>query len=194
MDALRSSTEDTEDASRTAQVTDAPATNEKEEMRPGLAPIIMSLLFILTASLMFALLAVLAADLKPMDGWTLHIDAKRHFPRKPNLLAHHCCKDVSGGLTECQLYDSDSADAKLVGVEVIMSPETHKTFSPAEKARWHYHEPEMPKVTATLPDFSPEEAAKVVKKLEGTYGKVYLLWDPGTGQPAVGQPSLGILK
>ena len=41
---------------------------------------------------------------------------------------------------------------------------------------------------------SPEEAAQVVKKLEGTYGKVYLLWDPGKGQPAVGQPRLSILK
>jgi hypothetical protein len=35
---------------------------------------------------------------------------------------------------------------------------------------------------------------KVVKKIEGTYGKVYVLWDPGKGQPAVGQPSLSILK
>jgi hypothetical protein len=77
---------------------------------------------------------------------------------------------------------------------VIVSPETYKTFSAAEKARWHYHKAEMPKVSATLPDLSPEEAAKVVKEIEGTYGKVYLLWDPGKGQPAVGQPSLSILK
>jgi Protein of unknown function (DUF1264) len=194
IDTLWSSTKDTEDASRTAQGTDAPTNKEKEEMRPSYAPIIMSLMFILTASLMLAMPAVLAADLKPTEGWTLHIDAKRHFPSKPNLLAHHYCKEVSGGLTECQIYDSDSPDAKLVGVEVIVSPETYKTFSAAEKARWHYHKTEIPKVSATLPDLSPEEAAKVVKEIEGTYGKVYLLWDPGKGQPAVGQPSLSILK
>ncbi len=194
MDTLWSSTKDTEDASRTAQGTDVPTNKEKEEMRPSLGPIIISLMVILTASRMLAMPAVLATDLKPTEGWTLHIDAKRHFPSKPNLLAHHYCKEVSGGLTECQIYDSDRPDAKLVGVEVIVSPETYKTFSAAEKARWHYHKTEIPKVSATLPDLSPEEAAKVVKKLEGTYGKVYLLWDPGKGQPAVGQPSLSILK
>ncbi len=194
MDTLWSSTKDTEDASRTAQGTDVPTNKEKEEMRPSLGPIIISLMVILTASRMLAMPAVLATDLKPTEGWTLHIDAKRHFPSKPNLLAHHYCKEVSGGLTECQIYDSDRPDAKLVGVEVIVSPETYQTFSAAEKARWHYHKTEIPKVSATLPDLSPEEAAKVVKKLEGTYGKVYLLWDPGKGQPAVGQPSLSILK
>ena len=136
MDTLWSSTKDTEDTSRTAQGTDAPTNKEKEEMRPSYAPIIMSLMFILTASLMLVMPAVLAADLKPTEGWTLHIDAKRHFPSKPNLLAHHYCKEVSGGLTECQIYDSDSPDAKLVAVEVIVSPETYKTFSAAEKARW----------------------------------------------------------
>jgi hypothetical protein len=77
---------------------------------------------------------------------------------------------------------------------VIVSPETYKAFSAAEKARWHYHKTEIPKVSATLPDLSPEEAARVVKKIEGTYGKVYLLWDAGKGRPAEGQPSLSILK
>jgi hypothetical protein len=92
------------------------------------------------------------------------------------------------------IYDSDRPDATLVGVEVMVSPETDQTFSAAEKARWHAHKTEIPKVAAMLPDLSPEEAAKVVKKMEGTDGKVYLLWDPGKGQPAVGQPSLSILK
>jgi hypothetical protein len=164
---------------------------EEEEVRSTWTCLIMSLGLILTAGLTPT---VLAADLKPTDGWTLHIDAKRHFPSKPNLLAHHYWKDVSGGLTECQIYDSGGPDAKPVGVEVMVSPETYKTFSAAEKARWHAHKTEIPKVSATLPDLSPEEAAQVVNKIEGTYGKVYLPWDPGKGQPAVGQPSLSILK
>jgi hypothetical protein len=185
VDTLWSSTKDTENASGATQDTDALTNKEKEEMRPSYAPITMSLLFILTASLMLAMPAVLAADLKPTEGWTLHIDAKRHFPSKPNLLAHHYCKEVSGGLTECLIYDSDGPDAKLVGVEVIVSPETYKTFSAAEKARWHYHKTEIPKVSATLPDLSPEEAAKVVKEIEGTYEGLLAL---GSGhRPASGR-------
>ncbi len=131
---------------------------------------------------------------KPTDGWTLHIDAKLHFPGKPQMIAHHYCKPVSGGLTECQLYDSDAADARLVGVEVIVTPDVYKRLSAAEKKLWHYHKIEIPKVSATLPDVSQEEGARVLKSIEETYGKVYVLWVPWLPSGPVGRPTVSILK
>ena len=61
---------------------------------------------------------------RPTEGWTLHITAKMHFPGKPEMLAHHFCKQVAGGLIECQLYDSAAPDARLVGVETIVNAAT----------------------------------------------------------------------
>ena len=132
--------------------------------------------------------------MKPNEGWALHVDAKMHFPNMPEMIAHHYCKPVSGGLTECLLFDSDMPDARLVGIEVIVSAEIYKKFSKKEKALWHYHKTEIPKVGATLPEHSPEEAAKIVKSMEETYGKVYLLWDPGKGAFPMGKPMVHILK
>ena len=120
---------------------------------------------------------------KPTEGWSLHVDAKRHIPKMPDMILHHYCKPVSGGLTECQLYDSDKPDARLIGVEVIVDKETWKKFSKKEKALWHYHKIEIPKVEAVLPDVSPEESAKIIKSMEETYGKVYILWDPARKGP-----------
>jgi hypothetical protein len=137
--------------------------------------------------------AVRAAGPKPAEGFTLHIDAKLHFPGKPDMIAHHYCKGVSGGLTECLLFESDEPDARLVGVEVIVGPAVYATFSADEKAMWHYHKEEIPKVSATLPDLSAEEAAKVVKSIEDTYGKIYLIWDPGKTSVPTGQPSVTVL-
>ena len=134
-----------------------------------------------------------AGNPRASDGWTLHISAKMHFPGKPEMLAHHYCKGVSGGLTECQLYDSNAPDARLVGVEVIVDPATYAKFSAAEKATWHYHRVEIPLVAATLLDMSPEEAAKVLKKIEDTYGKIYLLWDPALQSLPTGKPSITVL-
>lgn len=138
--------------------------------------------------------ALSATVAKPSDGWTLHIDAKLHYPAQPNMISHHYCKGVAGGLTECQLYDSDEPNARLVGVEVIVDAATWTKFSAGERALWHFHKTEIPKVSATLPDLSPEEAAKVVKSIENTYGKIYLIWDPGRGNLPTGRPSLTILK
>lgn len=130
---------------------------------------------------------------KPSEGWTLHIDAEKHFPTNPERIAHHYCKTVAGGLIECQLYDSDKPDAKLVGVEMVVSAEVYNTFSEAEKALWHYHKTEIPVVNATLPDLTPEEAAKVAKSLEETYGKVYILWDPDRSDLPTGEPEINII-
>ncbi len=133
------------------------------------------------------------AAIKPTDGWTLHIDAKRHVPKMPEMIAHHYCKNVSGGLIECQLYDGDKADARLIGVEMVVDAATYDKFSKKEKALWHYHKTEIPKVEAVLPDLSPEEAAKTVKDLENTYGKIYILWNPAKTESPVGKPVISIL-
>lgn len=134
-----------------------------------------------------------AAAEKPAQGFELHIDAKLHFPGNPDTIAHHYCKEVAGGMTECLLFDSDKADARLVGVEVVIGPDAHAALSSDEKAMWHYHKDEIPKVSATLPDVVAEEAAKVLKGMEESYGKVYILWDPGKGDMPTGNPSVAIL-
>jgi hypothetical protein len=96
-------------------------------------------------------------------------------------------------MTECLLFESDEPDARLVGVEVIVGPDVYAQFSSEEKRLWHYHKEEIPKVSATLPDVSAEEAAKIVKSIEETYGKIYLVWDPGKASGPTGLLSVTIL-
>jgi Protein of unknown function (DUF1264) len=140
--------------------------------------------------------AAMAATMgaSPASGFSLHIDAKRHFPGNPNFIAHHWCRPASGGIKECQLYDSDAANARLVGVEVVVPTATWKTFSKSEQALWHYHRVEIPKVSAVMPDLSPAEAKKIGASLLETYGKVYLLWDPSANNQPMGKPFVNILK
>ncbi len=165
-------------------------------VKAGVAAVVLGLaLFVTFASFLTGagVRSAPAAGVKPSDGWNLHITAKMHFPGKPEVLAHHFCKPVAGGLTECQLYDSGAPDARLVGVEVIVGPDTYAKFSPAEKARWHYHKTEIPLVAATLLDMTAEEAAKTVKAIEDTYGKIYLIWDPTAQALPTGQPTITVL-
>jgi hypothetical protein len=136
-----------------------------------------------------------AASVNPTQGWNLHIDAEKHFgDANPTEVAHHWCKAVSGGLIECQIYDSDASDARLVEVETIVSPTVYKSFSPQEQALWHYHKVEIPKVNAKLPDMTPAEAAKVIASISDTYGKVWMLWDPAVSTNPTGMPTVIVLK
>jgi hypothetical protein len=139
--------------------------------------------------------AARAASVSPANGWTLHIDAEKHFgDANPTEIAHHWCKQVSGGLFECQIYDGDAPDARLVEVETIVGPAVYKSFSPQEQAMWHYHKVEIPKVHATLPDMTPEQAAKTVASISDTYCKVWMLWDPMASANPVGSPTVIVLK
>ncbi len=131
----------------------------------------------------------------PTGGFTLHIDADRHFgDEHPNEIAHHWCKGISKTLTECQIYDGDGPSAKLVGVETIVPAAVWKTFPAVEQAKWHYHRTELKKIHATLPGMPKDQQAKVIASILETYGKVYILWDPMTSANPLGDPSLTILK
>jgi hypothetical protein len=136
-----------------------------------------------------------AASTNPTEGWNLHVDAQKHFgDAHPDEIAHHWCKTVSGGLIECQIYDGDAPNARLVAVETIVSPAVYKTFSAQEQAYWHYHKVEIPKVNATFPDMTPDQAAKTLAAITETYGKVWVLWDPMASNDPIGAPTITVLK
>ncbi|MBV8722007.1 MAG: DUF1264 domain-containing protein [Candidatus Eremiobacteraeota bacterium] len=139
--------------------------------------------------------AVAATPSMPSDGWTIHIDAEQHFgDAHPMEIAHHYCKGVTGGLLECEIFDSDAPDARLVAVETIVAPKVYSSFTPSEQGYWHYHKVEIPKVHATLPGMTPDQAAKLVAQISNTYGKIWLLWDPMTNVNPVGTPTITVLK
>lgn len=132
----------------------------------------------------------------PVSGYTLHIDASQHFAGHPDEIIHHWCKTFSSSFIECQLYDSDGPNGHLVGVETVVPTSVWKTFSADERAKWHYHRVEIPKLkVAVMPGLTKEQSAKVVASLLETYGKVWILWDPKTtdGKPT-GDPTITILK
>lgn len=150
-----------------------------------------------TATLFFLALsqrALTQAPPGPSAGWTVHIDAKKHFgDAHPDEIAHHWCKNVAG-MTECQIYDSDGADAHLVAVETIVSPATYRSMDAREQAMWHYHKDELAKVDAVMPGMSADDAAKLTAQISDTYGKVWVLWDPASATLPVGRPSVTIMK
>jgi hypothetical protein len=105
----------------------------------------------------------------PANGFTLHIDAIRHFPAHPDEVAHHWCKGVAG-ITECQIYDSDGPQAHLIAIETVVPTAVWKTFPASEQKLWHYHRVEIQKIDAKLPGMSSAYAARVIYRRK-TYGK-----------------------
>jgi hypothetical protein len=97
------------------------------------------------------------------------------------VIAHHYCSHLSEDLLQCILYDSDKPDARLIGIEYIISAKLFETLPPEEKKLWHSHVHEVKSGQLIAPGL-PEIAEKeLMKKLIGTYGKTWHTWQVDRG-------------
>ncbi len=140
-------------------------------------------IIIISAGLSCSLPRTDTTGISPATGFTLHIDAKKHINDMPEWVVHHYCKPINKDVSQCTLFESDEPNAKLIGVETIISPQLYAALPETEKPNWHYHETEIPQVDAKLPGLSDKEAREVVAALEDTYGKVIIFWKPNEPAP-----------
>jgi hypothetical protein len=75
--------------------------------------------------------------------------------------AHHFCAALSEEMHQCAIYDGNGDDAKLVGIEYIISKRLFEQLPAEEKALWHSHHYEvksgqliMPSVPRSRPSTS----------------------------------------
>lgn len=121
-----------------------------------------------------------------------------HVAKKdPNfqLIAQHYCTAHAGGhggddVFQCLLFDSTAANAKLLGVEYIISDARYRSLAQEEKRYWHPHTYEVLAGGLTAPGMTAEEEMKFMKFVLTTWGKTWHTWpDPKTPVP-VGEPLL----
>ena len=124
------------------------------------------------------------AEGKPVDGYNLpqgHITALRHVFDDPSLRVHHYCKMSDKIFLVCQLYDSESQNATLIGIEYIITHEQYNSLPDREKPNWHYHKIEFAPNRAEL---NAQQTQREMMKAMDTYGKVIITWNPNDSLPA----------
>ena len=115
--------------------------------------------------------------------------------RNFQLIAQHYCTAHTGhdhgqGLFQCLLFDSVAANAKLLGVEYIISDEQFRALPPEEQKYWHPHTYEVLAGGLIAPDMSPAEEMKFMRQILTTWGKTWHTWpDPQSPIP-LGEPLL----
>ncbi|MDB6136103.1 MAG: hypothetical protein JWM59_4346 [Verrucomicrobiales bacterium] len=107
------------------------------------------------------------------------------------VISHHYCSHLGEDMRQCVIYDSDKKDAKLIGIEYIISAKLFATLPEDEKKLWHSHVHEVKSGQLIAPRL-PEAAEKeLMEELVGTYGKTWHTWqvDRGDNLP-LGIPQL----
>lgn len=101
-------------------------------------------------------------------------------------------------LRQCLVYDSPEKNARLIGIEYMVSPRLFETLPSEERKLWHTHEYEVKSGMLIMP--TPRgipnpvwEAAETAEMLDlaPVYGKTYHFWQVDRGDRVpMGAPQL----
>lgn len=90
--------------------------------------------------------------------------------------AHHFCSHQNEEMRQCLIYDSPEADAKLIGLEYLVSERLFLTLPDDEKKLWHSHEYEVKSGVLFMPGVPGLIQRQDLDKVCKTYGKVFHFW------------------
>jgi hypothetical protein len=133
-----------------------------------------------------------ASPMAPLGNHHLHF-CGIHCAKKNTriqIVTQHFCGMVGEGMHQCLLYDSCGKNARLLGVEYIVSDDTFRKLPDEEKKYWHPHSYEVLGGGLIAPSMNPDAEMAFMKALLTTWGKTWHTWpDPSTPVP-MGEPML----
>lgn len=104
-------------------------------------------------------------------------------------VAYHYCKPVNDDVAQCILYDGNGPDARLIGIEYLVSDALYQKMPPEEQAYWHDHKFEVDSGLLKSLTQVGAEAKKTMAGVRPLWGKVYHTWASGKTYP-IGPPRL----
>jgi hypothetical protein len=95
---------------------------------------------------------------------------------KAQMEAHHYCTILNDDFIQCVIYDGNTGDSKIMGIEYIVSGKLFAALPAAEKALWHSHVHEVKSGQLIAPAIPQVAEHELMEKLIGTYGKTWHTW------------------
>ena len=137
--------------------------------------------------------ADLLQDKTPLDGFNAYLDGF-HFASGDmhmQMEAHHYCGHLNEDVIQCVLFDGNGEQAKLAGIEYIVSKALFESLPAEEKRFWHSHAYEVSSGQLIAPGIPEVAEHELMEKIAGTYGKTWHTWhtDEGAALP-LGIPRL----
>lgn len=144
--------------------------------------------------------ASLVQDFGPPKRLCAHLNAFHSYVSEPHraVEANHYCAHVNDEVRQCILYDSPEPNARLIGIEYMITPRLYETLGAEERRLWHSHVFEvksgiliMPTPNAVPEALWKQAELKEMEEVVHLYGKVYHLWQTDRGhQLPLGPPQL----
>ncbi|QGN31882.1 OBAP family protein [Microlunatus sp. Gsoil 973] len=104
--------------------------------------------------------------------------------------ATHFCVHLRHDLHQCVIFDQNAPDARLIGIEYIISADRFRSLPEEEKRLWHSHHYEVKSGTLTAPGVPELAEHAYFEDLVTTYGKTFHTWQYDRDDFPYGIPQL----
>jgi hypothetical protein len=117
-------------------------------------------------------------DKAPLRELNAYLDGFHFYNGHPEaqMEAHHYCGHVNEDVIQCVIFDGNGGDAKLMGVEYIVSKQQFVKLPKEEKHLWHSHVHEVRSGQLIAPGIPEVAEHELMEKIAGTYGKTWHTW------------------
>jgi hypothetical protein len=90
--------------------------------------------------------------------------------------AHHYVSELNDDVMQAVIFDGNGEDARLIGVEYIISQELFDQLPLEEKQLWHSHAFEVKSGMLIAPALSAAAEHQLMENVVTTYGKTWHTW------------------
>jgi len=129
----------------------------------------------------------------PIDAINAYLDGFHFYNGHPDVQmeAHHYCSILNDHVIQCVIFDGNTKEAKIMGVEYIIDEKLFAGLPAKEKAMWHSHGYEVSSGQLIAPGIPAPAEHALMERLAHTYGKTWHTWhtDQDKALP-VGVPQL----
>ncbi|WP_312241505.1 OBAP family protein [Pantoea sp.] len=129
----------------------------------------------------------------PIEAISAYLDGFHFYNVDQNgqMEAHHYVTVLNDDVMQAVIYDGNMRDARLMGVEYIISERLYKTLPPEEKKLWHSHQYEVKSGSLIAPGLPQAADKALMTKIANTYGKTWHTWHTDRDQTLpLGIPAL----
>ncbi|AXF64351.1 MULTISPECIES: OBAP family protein [unclassified Leclercia] len=114
----------------------------------------------------------------PIDAISAYLDGFHFYSGDKNgqMEAHHYVTVLNEEVMQAVIYDGNTKDARLMGVEYIISERLFNSLPPEEKKLWHSHQYEVKSGSLVAPGLPAVADKALMNKIVNTYGKTWHTW------------------
>lgn len=114
----------------------------------------------------------------PIKAFSAYLNGFHFYNGNPQaqMEAHHYVSQLNDDLYQAIIFDGNGSDAKIMGIEYIISARLYKQLPKQEKLLWHSHRYEVKSGELIAPGIPLAAEHKLMEKLVSTYGKTIHTW------------------